>query len=374
MRQVLLRQADNYLPIDLGPPVSSMTITGYRRLKQYLGLEDHPSEVIALDNVILRFHPKIMEEFGIDFIRIFSKPGRKGAILQELPDGTIVDEWGRHRKLYIDYLEFVDFPLKEATITELESYPWPDPNDPERVKGLEEEARYLYENTDYVLVADTIGGIFETSWQLRGLENFLIDLKVNPEFALALMEKVTDYFVQFYPHYLNAIGKYVDVVVILDDFGSQRDLMLSPEVVVKYILPFEQRLIETIHRYTSALVMFHSCGSVYRIIPELIKIGVDILNPIQVSAEMMNDTRRLKQEYGEVLTFWGAIDAQHVLPFGTREDVRREVQRRIQDLSPGGGYVLASSHNIQPETPPENIVEMFTTAKRLRERKLSKGI
>ena len=373
VKAVLRRQASNYLPIDLGPPTSSMTLTGYNHLKQHLNLDNHPSEIIAIDNVILRFHPEIMKQFGIDFIRIFSKPGENGGILEKLPDGTIIDEWGRQRRLYIDYQEFVDFPLKKATVADLENYPWPDPDDPKRVKGLEEESRYLYENTDYVLVADTIGGVFETAWQLRGLENFMIDLMDNVDFALALLERVVNYFVRFYLHYLKAIGQYVDVVVLLDDFGSQRNLMLSPETIINYILPFEKRLIDTIRQYTSARIFFHSCGSILRIIPNLIDIGVDILNPIQVSAEGMGDTKYLKKKYGKYLTFWGGIDAQFVLPFGSINDVRLEVEHRISDLSGGGGYVVASTHNIQPEVKPENIIEMFKTACNLRERLLNKG-
>jgi len=127
------------------------------------------------------------------------------------------------------------------------------------------------------------------------------------------------------------------------------------------IKPKQRRLLEAIKRKTDARIYYHSCGAVFDLIPDLIDLGFDILNPVQVSARGM-DTRRLKEAYGNDIVFWGGIDTQHVLPFGKPEEVADEVRRRIDDLAPGGGFIFAAVHNIQALVPPENIVAMFETA------------
>ena len=128
----------------------------------------------------------------------------------------------------------------------------------------------------------------------------------------------------------------------------------------KLIKPYHQRMAATIKRFGKP-ILYHSCGSVFSLIPDLLDVGIDVLNPVQVAADGM-DTKRLKQEYGRDLTFWGGIDTQRVLPCGTPAEVREEVKRRIEDLGEGGGYVLSPVHNVQPEVPPENLVAMFEAA------------
>jgi uroporphyrinogen decarboxylase len=144
-----------------------------------------------------------------------------------------------------------------------------------------------------------------------------------------------------------------------DDLGTQVGGLFSPSVYRRFFKPRLAEIIAFVKRRTRARVFFHSCGAVYPFIPDLIEMGVDILNPVQVSAAGMGDTAKLKSEFGSELTFWGAIDTQRVLPFGRPEEVRDEVRRRLDDLAPGGGYVMATVHNIQDGVPPENVLAML---------------
>jgi uroporphyrinogen decarboxylase len=163
--------------------------------------------------------------------------------------------------------------------------------------------------------------------------------------------------------YLDAVGPYIDLITFSDDLGSQRAPLISPRMYRRMIKPYQAEVIAAIKKRSKAKVFFHSCGNVYPFIGDLIEIGVDVLNPVQVSAGEMGDTGRLKREFGDKITFCGAIDTRWVLPHGTPDDVRGEVRRRIRDLAPGGGYILAAVHCIQPDVPPENVLAMFDEAR-----------
>jgi uroporphyrinogen decarboxylase len=152
--------------------------------------------------------------------------------------------------------------------------------------------------------------------------------------------------------------------MVSDDLGTQNGLMMSPEIYRKLIKPAEKRVWEFIKTKTSAFLFLHSCGSVRKLIPDFIELGVDILNPVQISAKDMIP-KELKREFGRDLTFWGGgCDTQKVLPFGTTEEVEEEVKRRISEFAPGGGFVFNPVHTIQPKVPAENIIRMFDTAKK----------
>jgi len=157
-------------------------------------------------------------------------------------------------------------------------------------------------------------------------------------------------------------GEHVDVLVTGDDLGSQNAPLLSPAMYRKLIKPYHAELFSAIKARSKARIFYHSDGNVYPLLNDLIEVGIDLLNPVQVSARDMGDTARLKREFGGRLAFCGGIDSQWVLPHGTPADVRREVRRRIKDLAPGGGYILASVHCIQPDVPVENLCAMFEEA------------
>ena len=229
---------------------------------------------------------------------------------------------------------------------------------------LRDRAKTLYETTDYALVGGAVigGGIFEQPCRMMGLEPFMMSLVDDPKYAERLTGRLTDLYIESCDRYLDEVGQYIQVFLFWDDVTGQDGWLISPETYRKIIKPNQRRLFEAIKRKTDAKIFYHGCGAAFELVGDLIDIGVDIFNPVQVSARGM-DTKRLKETYGRDIVFWGGgVDTQRVLPFGTPEQVRDEVKRRIDDLAPGGGFVFAAVHNIQALVPPENVVAAFDTA------------
>lgn len=358
------------IPIDLGGTiVSSIAKSSYVTLKQHLGLPQE--EITMLDYVqqLPYVDEALMQRLGVD-LRMVQLPAATAPGLNIFEDGdyyAFIDRWGS--KLHMPkqgglYFDWVEFPVKEATMEALDNYQWPRPDPPEYNDKLAEQARYLYENTDYALVGSAVigGGIFEQPARTMGLENFLMALVTEPAFADRLMDKITDIYIESCNNYLDKLGKYLHVFTFWDDVAGQNGWLIKPDTFRKMIKPKQRRLVEAIKKKTDAKLFYHSCGATRDLIPDLIDLGFDILNPVQVSAKGM-DTKRLKQDFGRDITFWGGgVDTQRVLPFGTPQEVADEVKRRIDDLAPGGGFVFAAVHNIQAFVPPENIVAVFDTA------------
>jgi uroporphyrinogen decarboxylase len=195
----------------------------------------------------------------------------------------------------------------------------------------------------------------------RGFELFLMDMLENPPLWHALSERLTDWAIDYMTAFLTPIADLVDIVQFTDDMGTQRALFMSPEHYRSFLKPYHRRWMEAVHRLApGAKIAMHTCGSVYQIIPDFIEIGIEILNPIQPKATNM-EALRLKTEFGRDLSFLGGVDIQDLLPHGTADQVRAGVRELIETLGPGGGFILAPSHQFQPDVPPENIVAMYDT-------------
>ncbi|MCP5109461.1 MAG: uroporphyrinogen-III decarboxylase, partial [bacterium] len=212
-------------------------------------------------------------------------------------------------------------------------------------------------STDYAIVLNLGVGPVHQCQFLRGYAEWLQDLILDPAFAQGMLERVADFWIAVSKRALEEAGEYVDLVWFGDDIGMQKATLIRPELYRELIKPVHKRMVSAVKPFGKP-VIYHTCGAVYPVIPDLIDVGIDVLNPIQVSAKGM-DTARIKREFGRDLVFWGAIDSQGVLPQGTPGDVIEEVKRRIAHLAPGGGYVLAAAHNIQQDVPPENVVAMY---------------
>ncbi len=353
------------VPIDLGGTgTTSLLVDTYNNLKQYLGmkvetkLNSRTWQTVKVDEEILKY-------FEVD-VRCITQKSPKGSE-KELSKDCFVDEWGITRKKTGYYYEIVKYPLEKAQLRDLEGYPWPNPTDLQRVEGLREEAKGLRENTEFAITGKCSSSIFEQSWYMRGYGNFLVDLITNKEFAHALLRKITDIQKQRMDLFLDSVGEYLDVLCVGDDLSTHLGPAVSPNLYREMVKPYQRELYTFYKSKTDAKLWYHSCGNIYPLIEDLIDVGVDILNPIQVSAKDMGNTAKLKEKFGDRLCFWGAIDTQKVLPSQSEKDVRREVRKRIQDLSPRGGYVLAAVHNMCPDIPPENICAMFDEALRFTE-------
>ncbi len=248
--------------------------------------------------------------------------------------------------------------MANATIKDLDHYSWPDPGDPGLIRDVREQAKKLRKETDYGIVAWASGSIFERSWYLRGFQRFFVDMARNPEFAGALLDKLLEVNEAYLDRYLGQIGDLIDVVQLLDDLGQQQGPLMPLKQYRKIIKPRQKELFRFVKERTDGYLFYHTCGSVVQYIPDLIEMGVDILNPVQVTARGM-EPEKLKSEFGSKLTFWGGIDTQHTLPRGSQEEVRKQVTDRVSVLGEGGGYVLDAVHNIQADVPPENILAMY---------------
>ena len=244
---------------------------------------------------------------------------------------------------------------------------WPDPYDPGRTQGLRDEAKKLFETTDFALVADIMClGPFEGACFLRGYDKFAMDLASDPKLAQAMLDKITDLAIQLWDVFLTAVGDYVQVVAQGDDLGTQRGLFASPAMYRRLVKSCHKRLYDFIHSKTRAKVFMHSCGSIFDLIPDLIECGVEILNPVQRSAAKM-DIVQLKKNWGKDLTFWGGgIDVQQVLPFASLDQIQAEVKYTLDIMAPGGGYVFVPAHNIQADVTPDRIHTLYETVLKYR--------
>jgi uroporphyrinogen decarboxylase len=255
-------------------------------------------------------------------------------------------------------------PLAEThSIEDLESYPWPDMNDPTRVAHVKAEARKLADENQYAIMGvPWLAFPLERAFAMQRMDSFMLNLGRHPDFARALVAKIAELCKTLMGHFLREIGDDIDMIKIGDDLGMQNNLLMSPRMYREIIKPLHADYISFIKSRTKARLFFHTDGDVFPLIPDFIEMGVDILNPVQTSAGKMSDLGELKRQFGKNMVFCGAIDTHRVLPFGTPEEVRAEVKRVIQTLGQGGGYMLASVHTIMPDVPPENILAMVDAA------------
>lgn len=369
------------VPIDLGGTIcTTISATANRKLKDYMGIKKD-GEIIThpfLD-VVLPL-PEVLELFETDCrtVRLKGPGGEEDAdsgkggysqiSLSDKPQGHwMLDEYGtKWQKCGYDYSP-VEYPLHDGDITDIEKFDWPDPYDKGRIRGIREEAKRLHEETDFCIMSDIMcGGPFENSLWLRGFDNFPMDLLTDQKFARALLDKITDIDIGFWDAQLSEVGEYVDVVCQGDDMGMQTGLQFSPEIYRKFIKPCHKRMFDFIRSKTNAKIWLHSCGSVYEIIPDLIEIGVQVLNPVQCSAQNMG-LKKLKTEFGKDIAFWGGGFNVQKIPFMSQEEIKESVKETFEIMKPGGGYVFAGTHNILPETKGESIYTAYMTARENRD-------
>ena len=273
-----------------------------------------------------------------------------------------IDDWGGGQIEIEPGIWYPGYhPLADATtIRELEEYPyWPDMDDPTRFAHVGREAQALADANEFAIMATPwLMFPFERAFGLQGMDKFLMNMAMIPDFAEALLRKNLSLCKQLMGNFLTAIGKNIDMIKIGDDLGTQERLMISPKMYRKILKPIHAELIAHIKQFTDAKIFFHTDGDVFDLIEDFIEIGVDVLNPIQTSAGKMANLEELKARFGKDLVFCGAVDTQEVLPNGTPDEVRQEMKRVIHALGKDGGYMVASVHTIMHEVPPENILAM----------------
>ena len=311
---------------------------------------------------------QLLQHFDVDF-RYIAGPRYIGPELEVRPDGSVEDHWGVSRVRVAvgdgdqssEYQEVRDFPLANAsTVEEIRDYPkWPSPDwfDYEVVRDQVAQARGSGKTV--VFMGDRLNRCaqLKPAMYLRGVEQILLDLVLNPAIAECIFQRVTEFYLEYARRTFDAAGDGIDIFFTGDDFGTQNGLFMSPEMWQRFLRPGFKAFVDLAKQY-GRQVAHHSCGSIKPIIPDLIACGLDILNPVQPEAHDM-DAGELKRLFGDRLCFHGSISIQRTLPFGTPEDVRNEVRERFRALGSGGGLIFCTAHNIQADTPVENIEALF---------------
>ena len=362
--RALSHQEPDRVPLDLGSTVnSSIHIAAYQKLKAHFGIEAEDTIVHKMMQTAL-VHEPILEALDIDFRPVF--PGSPDNKI-DIPVGEdgYQDEWGvvRRKPTGSLYYDLEKSPLAgPITIQDIVSFPMPDPYDPGYTRGLRDKALALRQNTDYALVLRLPAPFVHITQYLRGFEDWFLDLASDEKLAGALFDAVVEQTSALAEEILKVSGDLVDIAATADDMGTQNGSLVSPEMYRRLFKPRHKKYFDTVKKHTKAFIHFHSCGSIYKLLDDFIELGVDTINPVQVAAKNM-DSSILGPEFGDRVSFWGGIDTQHVLPFGTTEEIRAEVRRRIKDFAPGGGYVLGAVHDIQPGVPVENIIAMYEAGK-----------
>jgi uroporphyrinogen decarboxylase len=329
------------------------TPEAHANLKRHLGIDDDEKLLQRLGVDIRHIGPRyvgpkeLKGECGIgsggkDFMGITWKP--------------IVNKFGTYYEIDVSPL------ARMTTVREIEEYSWPkvDWFDFSHLKG---EIARINKDHRYAIIY-FVGGAFESPWYMRGLERFLTDLVECPDIAEAISSRITRFYKERAMRAIEASGGQIDIVISGGDIGTQRGMMLSPNLWRQHIKPYSTQLIRTF-KDMGLITYYHSCGSLFPVIGDFIEMGLDILDPIQPKAADM-EPEKLKKHFGKKLTFHGGVDEQELLPHGKPSDVRKEVERLVQILGSDGAYVVCPAHALQPDTPMENIMAIYDTAQNLR--------
>lgn len=372
--KTLKHQEPDRIPFDLASTlVTGITRNAYINLAAYLGEETGQVELYDTIQQLPVVQEDILERLEVDIRGLIPNFARKNPPLESGEDVcSFSDEWGVKWEMPKGTLYFsaTECPLSgDITEADIDNFPWPEPADSFLFEGLEEKARKYHEAGYAVILENLCAGIFEMGCRVRGTEQFYMDLAMNPDIACNLLDKFIELKIRFYKTAAEKLGDYIQFIREVDDVAGQDALLISPQMYRDFIKPRHKRLFEAQKQLFPEpfYVWFHSDGAVFDIIPDFIEIGIEVLNPVQLTAKGM-DIGKLKAEYGKDITFWGGgVNTQQTLPTGTPAEVEEEVKERIKHLAPGGGFIFGAVHNIQDDVPPENIMAMLKALNELRD-------
>ncbi len=371
VKECLEHKQPDKVPLDLGGAlVAGINVHALRRLRKLLGLDE---DCAVWDTItqLGKITDDIIEKLQIDIKNVSPNPPAEKGLARNLgkTDGYygLIDEFGIEYRMPVQgghYYDIFKSPLRDAeTIQDVEKYPWPDPTDCNRFKNLKFEADQAVINQKKAYFLERMSaGMWENAMWMTGYEKFFMDMIANKKLVHAMMEKFLEIKCRYWEKALEAVGQNVMVVSTADDLGTRDGLLVSLDLYKQLIWPYHKKLFSFIKKKAKSKVyiFFHCDGAIKEAIPLLIEAGIDILNPVQVNCRGM-DTLQLKKEFGRALTFWGGSCDNHILSFGTTQEVREETKKRIFDLAPGGGFIFAPIHIIQSSVPPENILAWWET-------------
>jgi uroporphyrinogen decarboxylase len=364
----LAHREPDHVPYDLGSnQVTGINQIAYRRLRAALGMPAQEPELSDQVQGLALPAEDLLVRLQADTRGLFPLNSHNWNVVDEDAGEywAYHDEWGITHHRPKDgglYYSIVQVPLPGQTVSadDIRKHAWPDMADPRRIAGLAELAKAHHERGFAVMIKDPFAGLFEMGQRIRGMADLMMDMASNKVLAEALFAELARLKIEFWEMALPKLGEHVDIISMADDYGTQASQLISPTMFRRVVKPHWAEVIGKVKQLApNAAIFFHSCGNVRPIIPDFIELGVSILNPIHTRATGMEPVA-LKKDFGSALTLWGgAVDTQGVLPNGTPAEVRADVQRNMEALAPGGGYVFNTVHNIQADVPPENIVALW---------------
>ncbi len=356
------------VPRDIGSlPVTGIHAEAYKKYIQKYKEGEIDPDGVEIDDIIqqlARVNDRVLREWKVDTRGVWANSGSnwKLHIEEDEKHYKFVDEWGitwgmPKRSGY--YYDIRDNPLSgKITGEDILNYPWPDPGDTYRVSGIGERIGRINEEKRYFISMTGLGpGIYELSQWMRGYKDLWIDFLKRGDLAHSMLRKITDLKLEFWDMALSEVGPLIDTVYMADDIGNQNNLQISLQTYREFIKPYQSEVFHFIkdNGGSDIRLFYHSDGAIYEAIPDLIEAGVEALNPVQVSASGM-DPAKLKKEFGEKLSFWGAGANPHgILRNGNLSELDAEIKSRNEVFAPGGGWVFAPIHNLQPDVSPEKI-------------------
>jgi uroporphyrinogen decarboxylase len=392
-------------PVDLGGMRSTgIMAIAYNRLKKHLGYTEGETLVYDIIQQLAQPEQEILNFVGADVIDLGQAFLDKPEDWEDwtLPDGSPakIPVWVKltpqnngwvvksdddviigEMPAGVEYINQCYWPLVEWTEDSLENLPeamgkvtwgalptapWHKPLTDEYLAEIKRRAEYLYETTNYAIMAAFGGNLLEWGQFLRRFDNLLLDIAENPKRVEALLDKLVEIHLSNLEKFLPAVRDYIQIIQMGDDLGTQQAAQISPKTYREIFKPRHKAIYDYIRKNSNVHIFLHSCGSISELLPDLIDIGVEIINPVQTSANGM-EPEWLKKEFGKDITFWGGgCDTQQVLPYGTPQEIDQHVKERIEIFASDGGFVFAQIHNIVSNVPPENIVTMYEAVRKYR--------
>lgn len=356
------------IPIDLGgTPWTGIHIAAYKNLRKLAGLsedvvkvEDNMQQLAFVDNDFTQL-------FEIDVRKTLSRAYDRRKIIFNKDEkySFYEDIWGIKWHMPLEggfFYDMYNHPLQDAeNIDDLEKYHWPDPYEMMNFDGVREKVINTVEQGYMPVLCDCCSGVTTMHAWLRGYEKFYMDFILNPDIAEYIMDKVNEIKMKYWEGLLKEVEGLPYIIVESDDLGGQDRTIYSPKIYRTFVKPRHKKLFSLMKTKSSGKLFFHSCGAIRDVLPDLIEIGIDIINPVQKSASGM-DLAQLKKDFGKDVVFWGGgVDTQNILGSGSPNEVRDDVRRSIDALAPGGGFIFAAVHNIQANVPSKNMMEMMKT-------------
>lgn len=418
VRLSLSHKEPDRVPIDWGGMASSGAMgIAYNQLKKHLRINRGETRIFDIAQQVAEIDSEMLQIFGVDCVDVgrtlppagpsdlewepwtlpdgspaevpaafnalsaqiafpaSNKAGGKVALVSDGHGGWVLKEKELVRAIMPKgslYFDDAYHPLKNVeTRKEVDDFfagsydpsiGWPPLVSKSDAESLRIKAKYLHDNTEYAILAGFKGSFLEAGEYLMGFDKYFSYLLRRRDLVTYLNEKLIEYYKTNLKTWLPAVKDYVQVSVSYDDYGGQEGPLVSPKLFHELIYPYQKELFQYVKHNSGLFTFLHSCGSIYRLVPDIIEAGIDIINPVQISAEDMAP-KKLKSEFGDDITFWGGgVDTQTVLGLGTPEEVKQNVRQNIEAFAPGGGFVFAAVHNVQANVPPENVVAAFQAA------------